>query len=63
MCKTYFSSVFSFDESPGSFLLSGEEVGGNSYTLDERGFKKKKTEHAGGSCTWTECCEAVKIGM
>lgn len=42
MCKTYFSSVFSFDESPGSFLLSGEEVGGNSYTLDERGFKKKK---------------------
>lgn len=41
MCKAYFSSVFSFDESPGSFLLSGEEVGGgDSYTLHEKGFKK-----------------------
>lgn len=42
MCKTHVSSVFSFDESPGSFLLPGEEVGGNSYTLDKRGFKKSR---------------------
>lgn len=62
MCKTYYISAFGLLVSLLAIFCCLGKVWsrGNSYTLDERGFKK--AEHA-GNCNWRECCEVIKIRM